>query len=374
MSDIKLEFETNTETNVEINETASTEIVEELPSELDKLSEEEKAIVNDFVKKIDLQNTLAVTSYGKGSQSKISDFSANILSEVKLKDTGEIGESLSNLMSEIQSIEEEDKKGIFKIFSKGKNNINKMLANYSSSENAIQEISNTLESQKIRLLKDIQLLDDMYENNKSYFKELNLYIVAGNEKLNQYHNVDIKKQQEIVEATNDEIEVQKLNNMIQDANRFEKRLHDLKITKTISLQMAPQIKMLQNNNVILVDKIDSSILNTIPLWRNQMVLAVGLQNNKEALDMQKSINDATNDMLKKNSQMLKQGTVELAIENERSIVDIDTLKETNKNLIETINEVITIQKEGQENRRNAENELSQIENELKTALINSTQR
>ncbi len=373
MNEINLEFDTQpenttSELTVTANKTYELETFEE-DNYLDGLSDKEVKLVNDFVKKINLDDTINVTSYGKATQSKISVFSADILNEVKLKDTGEVGDCLMRLINEVNSLEEEDSSFIFKFFKKSKNDITSLMQRFSRAELSIEQISNSLNKQKIELLKDIKVLDEMYEHNKSYFKELTLYIVAGDEKLRQYRKNDIPKQKAFIEQHNDEVEVQKLNDMIQSADRFEKRLHDLKLTKTISLQMAPQIRMLQNNNVMLVDKIDSSILNTIPLWRNQVVLSLGINNNKSALELQKSVTDATNEMLKRNSQMLKQGTIELARENERGIVDIDTLKETNKNLIDTINEVIEIQKEGHTNRMNAEKELVQIETELKESLL-----
>ncbi len=376
MNEINLQFDINSETKEPELKSPSTNIYEieslEEENNLQQLSTDEIKMVNNFIKTIDLNDTVNVTSYGKSTQSKISDFSTSILNEVKLKDTGEVGDCLMKLISTVNSLEEEESKGLFKLFKKSKNDISSLMQKFSTAEISIEQISNTLDKQKISLLKDIKILDEMYEHNKNYFKELTLYIVAGEEKLKEYRNEDIVKQQALVEQGNSQVETQNLNDMIQSANRFEKRLHDLKLTKTISLQMAPQIRMLQNNNIMLVDKIDSSILNTIPLWRNQMVLSLGINNNKKALELQKSVTDATNEMLKKNSELLKQGTIELAKENERGIVDVDTLKETNKNLIDTINEVIQIQKEGVTNRANAEKELLGIENELKQALLQVT--
>ncbi len=368
MSEITLEFDTNNDETTQ-NSINNTEIVDN-KNDFEVLSDKEKKLVQDFVTKIDLADTVNITSYGKSSQSKISDFSIEILNEVKLKDTGEIGKTLSQLIVEVNSIEDDDEpKGIFKLFKKAKDDINVMIKNFSDAEVTIEEIANSLDLQKVELLKDIETLDNMYENNKNYFKELSLYILAGEEKLKQYYEIDIENQKKIVEQNNSQLEIQNLNDMVEQANRFDKRLHDLKLTKTISLQMAPQIKMLQNNNIMLVEKIDSSILNTIPLWRNQMVLAIGINHNKKALELQSSVNDATNEILKRNSQMLKQSTIDVAKENERGIVDIETLKETNKNLIDTIGEVLKIQKDGATNRHNAEKELIQIENELKQALL-----
>lgn len=372
MDNITLEFETQPTPEVKEEKTKALEPIN-TENTLQSLSPEEQKMVVDFVSKININDTINITSYGKACQSKISTSSQEILNEVKLKDTGAVGESLMELVSHINSLDEEETKGFMKLFKKSKNDVNELMQKFSKAELSIEQVSNTLDKQKVGLLKDVQMLDEMYENNKTYFKELTLYIVAGEEKLRQYREIDIKKQQLLVEQTTDnQIEVQNLNDMIQASERFEKRLHDLKLTKTISLQMAPQIRMLQNNNVLLVDKIDSSILNTIPLWRNQMVLSLGISNNQKALDLQKSVTDATNEMLKKNSAMLKQGTIELAKENERSIVDIETLKETNKNLIDTVQEVLQIQKDGASNRKNAEKELIQIENDLKQALLSAT--
>ncbi len=371
MSEINLEFNTqNSSTQPTITKTVDENKTSNIQSEFEVLTDKEKQLVSDFVTKINLSDTANITSYGKSSQSKISNFSIEILNEVKLKDTGEIGRTLSQLIVEVNSIEDDNEpKGIFKLFKKAKNDIDVMVKNFSDAEVTIDEISNSLDIQKVELLKDIEILDNMYESNKDYFKELCFYIIAGEEKLKQFHNIDIEKQKKIVEESNSQIEIQNLNDMIEQANRFDKRLHDLKLTKTISLQMAPQIKMLQNNNIMLVEKIDSSILNTIPLWRNQMVLAIGISHNKKALELQNSVNNATNEILKRNSEMLKQSTISVAKENERGIVDIETLKETNRNLIDTIGEVLEIQKEGSTNRHNAEKELVQIENELKQALL-----
>lgn len=337
------------------------------------LTPEERSFVNELSNKIELTDSTVIMQYGAPAQTKISKFSDSVLQNVKTKDTGIIGKDLTELVQTIQGFDiTEEKKPKFSLFGIGrsaKKQVNKFITNYSSVENNIDKIIGSLEAHQRNLLKDINVLDTMYSNNYEYFKELSLYIIAGEEKLQSFRNNDIPTQRKIAEETGDQMEAQKLNDMVSQAERFEKKLHDLKMSRTISIQMAPQIRLIQNNNTVLVEKIQSSIVNSIPLWKNQIVIALGIANSKDALAVQKNVTDMTNELLLKNSEMLKQGSLEIAEESEKSIVSIDTLQKTNANLIETINGVLEIQRKGSEARASAEQELLKIENDLKSTLL-----
>jgi len=341
---------------------------------LDTLSPEEQEAVKEFIARIDISDSAAIMEYGSAPQNKIAQFSDSVLQNVKTKDTGEIGKGLTTLVTEIKSVDVTEEKGGF--FNRAKNSaarftkqLDKMSANYSKVETNIDKIVSSLNEHERVLLKDISTLDTMYDNNLNFFKELSMYIIAGNEKLSQYNDEEIPKQRKLAEETGDEMEAQRLNDMLANANRFEKKLHDLKISRTISIQMAPQIRMIQNNDRALAEKIQSSIVNAIPLWKNQMVIAMSLANSKAALSAQKKVTDLTNEMLVKNSEALKQGSIEIAQESERSLVSIETVRKTNENLITTISEVLAIQEKGHQDRMEAENELVRLEGNLKQALI-----
>jgi len=341
---------------------------------LESLKPEEQAVVKDFIEKIDIDSTAVVTNYGLATQSKIATFSDKVLQNVKAKDLGEVGRDLGGLVVEIRSIEGEEKGGIRGIFRNAKKNASKMMANYSKVETNIDRIVKALEGHQRTLMTDVAMLEEMFKHNTEYFRELTLYIVAGMERLELYHSEDIPHQRSVAEQTGDESEAQKLNDMQNMAERFEKKLHDLKLSRMISIQMAPQIRMIQNNDISLVDQIQSSINNSIPLWKNQMVIALGLANAKKAMEAQNQVSDMTNQLLLKNSELLKQGTIEVAEAGQRGIVSIDTVRKVNDNLIDTINTVIDIQKKGTENRRSAETELAKIEDDLKKAMIEAGNR
>ena len=338
----------------------------------DELSESEKKAVDEFITKIDVMDQNLVLQYGAKAQNKISAFSDNILEDVKTKDIGDTGELLANLVGEIKSFNSSigtSKKGIFKLFNSAKKEISTIIAKYNKIEKNVDTIENNLEKNKVALLKDIALFDTMYDKNLEYFKEISLYIIAGERKLEELKNKTLPAAKAKFEETHEQLDAQKIQDLENQINRFEKKIYDLKTTRIISIQMAPQIRLLQNNDAELVEKIQSSITNTIPLWKNQMVLALGINNSKKALESQQAVSNLTNDMLKKNSETLKQGSIEIAEEAEKAIIDIETLKKTNQDLIETIDNVIKIHEEGHAKRMEAEAELENIEKELKSKLI-----
>ena len=361
------------EKEFQIQQTMQTEVTK--PRAIDKLSEEEKQKVMTIQQSTNLMDSTAIMQYGSTVQTQISKFSDSVLQSVRTKDTGEIGKDLTDLVTTIQNFDTDaDKKTGFTLFRRAKSNIDRLLTNFASVETNIDRVVSNLESHKRQLLKDVHMLDAMYNNNYEYFKELNLYIVAGEDKLDQYLTSDIPQQVTIAEQSNDQMQVQKARDMQEMAQRFEKKLHDLKLSRTISIQMAPQIRMIQSNNTVLIEKIQSSIVNSIPLWKNQIVIALGLSNSQKALQTQREVTDMTNQLLLKNSEMLKQGSLEVAQESERAIVSIETLQKTNTNLIETITGVLEIQKKGSEERRVAAAELEKIEDELKNALLDASSR
>ena len=338
----------------------------------DELSESEKKAVDEFITKIDVMDQNLVLQYGAKAQNKISAFSDNILEDVKTKDIGDTGELLANLVGEIKSFNSSigtSKKGIFKLFNSAKKEISTIIAKYNKIEKNVDKIENSLEKNKVTLLKDIALFDTMYDKNLEYFKEISLYIIAGERKLEELKNKTLPAAKAKFEETHEQLDAQKIQDLENQINRFEKKIYDLKTTRIISIQMAPQIRLLQNNDAELVEKIQSSITNTIPLWKNQMVLALGINNSKKALESQQAVSNLTNDMLKKNSETLKQGSIEIDEEAEKAIIDIETLKKTNQDLIETIDNVIKIHEEGHAKRMEAEAELENIEKELKSKLI-----
>jgi len=338
-----------------------------------QLTPEEQAKVTEFVKQINITDNNAIISYGAPAQKKIADFSDNVLRSVRTKDAGEAGKLLTNLMVEIQNFDSdsEEKKGVMGFFGGVKKSIDKMNANYAKVEVNVDKISNALENHKRQLLKDVALYDSMFESNYNYFKELNMYIIAGQEKLKDINENILPALRAKAEASGDEVDAQRLNDMANAINRFEKKLHDLQLSRMISLQMAPQIRLIQNNDMQLVDKIQSSIVNAIPLWKNQIVIALGLSNASNALAAQKKVTETTNAMLRKNSEMLKQGSIEIAKESERGIIELETVQKTNNDLIETIKTVLDIQQKGAEERRAAEAQLVKIEDELKQALLSA---
>ena len=339
----------------------------------DTLTEEEKSAIDEFNNKIDVTDATQVLQYGAKAQTKISQFSDSVLEGVKTKQTGEVGDLLANLVAQIKSFDSSianDNKGFFgKLFNSAKKELDTIMAKYSKIETNVDGIEKSLENHKLQMLKDISIFDTMYEKNLEYFKEISLYIIAGEKKLEELRNVVLPELRQKAQETGEQLDAQKVQDMENIINRFEKKIYDLKTTRIISIQMAPQIRLLQNNESELVEKIQGSITNTIPLWKNQIVLALGINNAKQALGTQKAVSELTNDMLKKNSEILKQGSIEIAQESERAIVDIETLQKTNKDLIETLDKVIEIHENGRIKRQEAEVELQNIEKELKEKMI-----
>ena len=334
------------------------------------LTEEERKMVDDFSKKIDITDTQLVLQYGSAAQKSVASFSESALSSVRTKDLGEVGDTISDLVVELKDFgEEEDKGGIFGFFKKAGNKMETMKAQYSKAEANVEKITRELEQHQVRLMKDIAMFDQMYELNLKYYKELTMYIIAGKKRLAEVRANDVEELRKKAEASGAAEDAQAYNDMVQMCDRFEKKLHDLELTRMVSIQMGPQTRMLQNNDMLMVEKIQSSLVNTIPLWKSQMVLALGLEHSRQATAAQSAVTEVTNDLLKKNADMLKMGTVETAKEAERSIVDIETLQHTNQQLISTLDEVMNIQREGAQKRKAAEQELGRIEGELKQKLL-----
>ena len=345
------------------------EVKEEQVEELDVLTPEEKKMVADFAAKIDLRSSNAILQYGAGAQKKIADFSESALENVKTKDLGEVGDMLAGVVTELKSFdEEEEEKGIFGFFKKGGNKLANMKAKYDKAEVNVNRICDALEGHQIQLMKDIAMLDKMYELNTTYFKELSMYIAAGKKKLQDVATTELPELEAKAARSGLPEDAQAVNDLNALCNRFEKKIHDLELTRTISLQMAPQIRLVQSNDTVMSEKIQSTLVNTIPLWKSQMVLAIGVENSSRAAKAQREVTDMTNELLRKNAEKLKLATVETAKESERGIVDIETLKATNESLISTLDEVMKIQQEGKEKRRTAEAELNRIENELKQSV------
>lgn len=333
------------------------------------LTETEKQQVEAFVKQIDLTNSSVILQYGAGTQKKMADFSESALENVKTKDLGETGELLSGVVRELKSFDEEEEKGILGIFKKPSNKIQAMKTKYAKAETNINQICKVLENHQVQLLKDIALLDKMYELNLTYFKELSMYIMAGKKKLDEVRNVKIPEMLLKAQQTGLAEDAQAAKDMDGMCNRFEKKIHDLELTRTISLQTAPQIRMVQNNDTLMAEKIQSTLVNTIPLWKSQMVLALGVENSARAAHVQREVTDMTNELLKKNAEKLQMAAIESAKESERGIVEIETLKHTNETLITTLDEVMRIQQEGRQKRREAEKEMLRMEQELKAKLL-----
>ena len=335
------------------------------------LSPEEQKMVNDFAEKIDITNFQMVLQYGAASQKKLSDFSETALSRVKTKDMGETGELITNLISELQGFDAttEQPKGIFGFFKKTSNSIEQLKTRYDSADKNVERIKAQLEDHQVTLMKDITMLDKMYELNLVYFKELTMYILAGKKKLAEVRANDLKAAQEKAQRTQLPEDAQAARDLADLCDRFEKKLYDLELTRNVSIQMGPQIRLIQSNDTMMAEKIQTTIVNTIPLWKNQMVLALGIAHSQQAMQAERAVTDATNELLKKNAATLKQGTIEIAKESERGIVDIETLKQTNKQLIETLDELNKIRADGKAKRANAEQELGRIEGELRQKML-----
>ena len=364
-------FPTEEKAPVDATETAVAPVKEVEPvivSE-DMLNDEEKAMVEQFAQSIDISNTNQVLMYGAAAQKNIADFSEGALDAVKTKDLGEIGETLSSLVVQIKSCQEPEKRGIAGIFQKKKNDLAVLKANYSKAETNVDRIADMLEQHQIVLMKDAALYDEMYKLNLSYYKELTMYIIAGKKALEEARTVKLEELRKKAEESGTQEDAQIYNDYSNLVTRFEKRLHDLELTREISIQMGPQTRLLQNNDTLMVEKIQTSLTSTIPLWKSQMILALGIEHGKQATAAQSAVTEMTNQLLKQNADQLKIATVETAREAERSIVDIETLQHTNQQLISTLDEVMQIQAEGAQKRKDAEAELGRIEGELKQKLM-----
>ena len=349
--------------------------VEAVKKEMEQmvLTDAEQHMVEEFAKQIDVTNANQILMYGAGAHQNIANFSENALNNVRNKDLGEIGDALSGLVVELRTLDFDDsdeEKGFFaKLFRKGKNQLEELKAQYTEVEGNVDKITAVLEQHQIALLKDVAMLDEMYALNLQYYKELSMYIIAGRKRLEEVRANDVETLRQKAAASGNAEDAQAYNDLVNMCDRFEKKLHDLELSRTVSLQMGPQTRMLQNNDVMMVEKIQSSLVNTIPLWKSQMVLALGLENARRATEAQTAVSEMTNELLKRNADKLKQGSVEIAKEAERSIIDIETLQYTNEQLIATLDEVMQIQRDGAVKRKEAEAELRRIEGELKAKLM-----
>ncbi len=372
MSEIKLTLEEETpvptltlDTQEEEAPAAKPVTVEDTP-----LSPEEQKVVDEFAQKIDITNSTLVMQYGSGAQKKIANFSDTALENVKTKDLGEIGDELSDLIVELRGFEaEEEDKGFLGFFKKQGNKLQAMKAKYDKTSVNVDRICEALENHQIQLLRDIAMLDKLYDMNLNYHKELSMYILAGKKRLQQVRDTDLKQAVEKAQRTGLAEDAQAANDMASLCDSFEKKLHDLELTRMVSVQMSPQIRLLQNNDKLMAEKIQSTLVNTIPLWKSQMVLALGVEHSAQAMKAQRAVTDMTNELLRKNAETLKMSTIETAKESERGIVDMETLRQTNQSLISTLDEVIKIQDEGRQKRRAAEQELGKIEGELRQKLL-----
>lgn len=347
-----------------------TELVADSAFNENNLTAEERKMVEDFSQKIDLHNSQAILQYGAGTQKKMADFSENALKNVRTKDMGEVGDMLSGLVVELKSFEiTEEDKGILGLFKKSANKVTGLKAKYDKTETNVNNVCQALEKHQVTLMKDIALLDKMYDANLSYFKELSMYIIAGKQKLEEVRNGELAEAKAKAQASNLPEDAQAAKDIEAMCDRFEKKLHDLELTRMISIQTAPQIRLVQNNDTMMAEKIQSTLVNTIPLWKSQMVLALGIEHSNQAAKAQREVTDVTNELLKKNADLLKTASVETAKESERGIVDMETLQHTNETLISTFDEVMKIQEDGRAKRQAAEQEMQRLETELKNKML-----
>ena len=349
------------------------EIKEEVQEEVKKqtFSPEEQAQIDEFAKKIDITNSSLVFQYGAGTQQNIASFSDTALNNVRSKDLGEVGDMIAGLVTELRSfnVDSDEKKGLFSFLRQKVDKVQLLKNRYDDVEVNVNKLVNELENHQVQLLKDIATMDQLYDMNLTYFKELSMYIAAGNEALEAFRSGPLAEARAKAQQSGLPEDAQYASDLAAKAERFEKKLYDLELTRNVAIQMAPQIRLLQNNNQVLAEKIQSTIVNTIPLWKSQMVLALGLQHSQSAMEAQRSVTDLTNDLLRANAEKLRMGSVEIAKESERGIIDIETLTQTNQRLIDTMDEVLSIQNEGREKRRAAEGELARIEGELRAKLL-----
>ncbi|WP_346877158.1 MULTISPECIES: toxic anion resistance protein [unclassified Clostridium] len=364
-----LTLDTFTEATPEVKPQLAPDVEPEVLDD-SSLSDDEKKIVSDFAEKIDITNTNMILQYGAASQKKIAGFSESALKNVRTKDLGEVGDMITNLIGELKDFNTEEKpKGIFGIFKKAANNISNLKTKYNKAEVNVDKICNVLEGHQIQLLKDIAMLDEMYSINLVYFKELSMYILAGKKKLEEVRKVVLPQLVAKANTSNLPEDSQATNDMANLCDRFEKKIHDLELTRVISIQMAPQIRLVQNNDTLMAEKIQSTLVNTIPLWKSQMVIALGVAHSQQAMAAQREVTNMTNELLRKNAESLKTATIETVKESERGIVDIETLKHTNQTLISTLDEVVKIQEQGRQKRQEAELEIGRMEGELKKKLL-----
>lgn len=333
------------------------------------LTPEEQKMVDDFAAKIDVENTTQILQYGAGTQKKMADFSDTALANVRTQDLGEVGDLITGVVGELKGLDAEEEKGLLGFFRKQANKLELMKTRYAKAEANVEKISDALQQHQVRLLKDSAVLDKMYEQNLAYFKELTMYILAGKQKLEQVRSTKLRQLEETAQRTGLAEDAQAARDLSEKCLRFEKKIHDLELTRTISIQTAPQIRMIQNNDTVMVEKIQTTLVNTIPLWKNQMVLALGIAHSTEAAQAQRQVTDVTNALLKQNAEKLHMASVETAKEAERGIVDIETLKKTNAELIQTLDDVMKIQADGRAKRQAAEVEMAKMENDLKTKLL-----
>ncbi|MBQ1228649.1 MAG: toxic anion resistance protein [Firmicutes bacterium] len=345
--------------------------VKEIPIEdRIELTPEEQKVVDEFIAKIDLTNTNHILQYGADAQQKMADFSDNALESVRTKDLGKVGDSLVDLVSELKGFSAlEEKKGFFGLFKKAADPIAQLKLKYDKAESNVEKVVEVLEDHQVTLTRDIAVLDELFKANAANFKQLSMYIVAGKKKLKEAYEVTLPELQKKAQASGAAEDAQLANDYAQMLNRFEKKLYDLDLTRTVSLQMAPQIRLVQNNDTLMIEKIQTTLINTIPLWKSQMVLALGIANSEAAVDAQRAVSQTTNELLRENAEVLKQTTIKVAQESERGIIDLETLQETNQKLIDTIDEVLHIQTEGREKRKAAEAELYKMEQEMKDKLL-----
>ena len=366
--------ETEAAPSESIQQTAAPAVEEQAPG-LDEgqLTEAEKKAIDEFIKKVDVTNPDHVLLFGADAQKKIADFSQTALDAVKTQETGEVGNMLVNLVAELKGFKKdtEEPKGLAKLFGKAEDKIVRMQARYNKVSVNVESIASSLEGYQTQLLKDVAMFDHLYDQNSDYFHQLTLYIIAGDKKLRQIRETELKELMEKAAASGDAMDAQKANDLAAQCDRFEKKLYDLKLTRQVAIQMAPQIRLLQNNDSLLVERIQSTLSNTLPLWKSQMVLALGMHHSQEALKAQTAVTDMTNELLKQNAEALKVGTIQTAKEAERGIIDIETLIQTNQDLIDTINEVMEIQSQGHAKRIEAEKTLYSMEAELKKKLLST---
>ena len=357
-----------------IQQTAAPAVEEQAPGlDESQLTEAEKKAIEDFISKVDVTNPDHVLLFGADAQKRIADFSQTALDAVKTQDTGAVGNMLVNLVAELKGFKKdtEEPKGLSRLFSKAEDKIVRMQARYNKVSVNVENIASSLEGYQAQLLKDVAMFDRLYDQNSDYFHQLTLYIIAGDKKLRQIRETELKELMDKAAASGDAMDAQKANDLAAQCDRFEKKLYDLKLTRQVAIQMAPQIRLLQNNDSLLVERIQSTLSNTLPLWKSQMVLALGMHHSQEALKAQTAVTDMTNDLLKQNAQALKIGTIQTAKEAERGIIDIETLIQTNQDLIDTINDVMDIQAQGHAKRIEAEKTLYSMEAELKKKLLST---